>query len=52
MAPKIDAAVAFAKAGGRSYIGPLDRLPDILARKVGTEVRADFAEGIEYYPSK
>jgi carbamate kinase len=50
MAPKIDAAVSFAKSGGRAYIGSLDRLPDILARTTGTEVRADFPEGIEYYP--
>ncbi|MFI5664639.1 carbamate kinase [Streptomyces sp. NPDC051684] len=48
MQPKIDAAVRVARAGGRALIGPLDRLDDLLARKVGTEIRSDVAEGIVY----
>ncbi|MFZ3598778.1 carbamate kinase [Streptomyces sp. BH104] len=48
MQPKIDAAVRVARAGGRALIGPLDRLDDLLARKVGTEIRGDVAEGIVY----
>ncbi|MDO5712730.1 MAG: carbamate kinase, partial [Micrococcales bacterium] len=41
MQPKVDAAIRVAKAGGRALIGPLDRLEDLLARKVGTEIRPD-----------
>ncbi|MFZ3561786.1 carbamate kinase [Streptomyces sp. BH055] len=48
MQPKIDAAVRVARAGGRALIGPLDRLDDLLARKVGTEIRGDVAAGIVY----
>lgn len=48
MQPKVDAAVRVAKAGGRALIGPLDRLDDLLARKVGTEIVPDLAEGIVY----
>ncbi|MFD7292941.1 carbamate kinase [Streptomyces sp. NPDC059897] len=48
MQPKVDAAVRVARAGGRALIGPLDRLDDLLARKVGTEIRGDLAEGIVY----
>jgi carbamate kinase len=51
MQPKIDAAIGFAKSGGRAFIGALGRLPEILNRTTGTEVRADLAEGIEFYPS-
>ncbi|MFI0469714.1 hypothetical protein ACH347_37090 [Saccharopolyspora sp. 5N102] len=48
MKPKVDAAIRVAWAGGRALIGPLDRLDDLLARKVGTEIRGDVAEGIVY----
>ncbi len=48
MKPKIDAAVRFARAGGRALIGPLDRLDDLLARRVGTEIVPELAEGISY----
>ncbi|MEV0083976.1 carbamate kinase [Saccharopolyspora sp. NPDC050642] len=48
MKPKVDAAIRVARAGGRALIGPLDRLDDLLARKVGTEIRGDVAEGIVY----
>ncbi|MEV0698091.1 carbamate kinase [Saccharopolyspora sp. NPDC050389] len=48
MQPKVDAAIRVARAGGRALIGPLDRLDDLLARKVGTEIRGDVAEGIVY----
>ncbi|WP_327087911.1 carbamate kinase [Nonomuraea sp. NBC_01738] len=48
MKPKIDAAVRFAEAGGRALIGPLDRLDDLLARRIGTEIRPDVPEGIIY----
>ncbi|MEO6790535.1 MAG: carbamate kinase, partial [Ornithinibacter sp.] len=48
MKPKVDAAIRFAKASGRALIGPLDRLDDLLARRVGTEIRADVPEGIVY----
>ncbi|WP_449276777.1 carbamate kinase [Leucobacter sp. GX24907] len=47
MAPKVDAAIRVARAGGRAVIGPLDRLEDLLAGTVGTEVVPD-ARGIEY----
>ncbi|MGW5124256.1 hypothetical protein ACWEQ7_09390 [Streptomyces sp. NPDC004069] len=46
MQPKIDAAIHVARAGGPALIGPLDRLDDLLARKVGTEIRVDVADGI------
>ncbi|MDN5766959.1 MAG: carbamate kinase [Humibacillus sp.] len=48
MRPKVDAAIRVAKAGGRALIGPLDRLDDLLARRVGTEIRSDVAEGIVF----
>ncbi|MBB6405743.1 carbamate kinase [Arthrobacter sp. AZCC_0090] len=48
MKPKVDAAIRVAKAGGRALIGPLDRLDDLLARKVGTEIRPDVPEGIVF----
>ncbi|MBO9521542.1 MAG: carbamate kinase [Nocardioidaceae bacterium] len=48
MQPKVDAAVRVAKAGGRALIGPLDRLDDLLARRVGTEVTADVPGGIVF----
>ena len=51
MQPKVDAAVRFAKNGGRALIGSLERLPDVLARRSGTEIVADLPEGIEFYPS-
>ncbi|MDA3625273.1 carbamate kinase [Saccharopolyspora oryzae] len=46
MKPKVDAAIRVARAGGRALIGPLDRLDDLLARKVGTEIRGELDEGI------
>ncbi|MFE4414332.1 carbamate kinase [Streptomyces sp. NPDC056821] len=48
MQPKIDAAIHVARARGRALIGPLDRLDDLLARKVGTEIREDVDAGIVY----
>lgn len=48
MAPKVDAAVRVARAGGRALIGPLDRLDDLLARKIGTEIRPDVDGGIVF----
>ncbi|MFF1566374.1 carbamate kinase [Streptomyces sp. NPDC058293] len=48
MKPKVDAAVRVAKAGGRALIGPLDRIDDLLERRVGTEIRADVPEGIVF----
>ncbi|NBE50292.1 carbamate kinase [Streptomyces boluensis] len=48
MKPKVDAAVRVAQAGGRVLIGPLDRLDDLLARRVGTEIRPDVPEGIVF----
>ncbi|MFH8250632.1 carbamate kinase [Microbacterium sp. B2969] len=48
MQPKVDAAIRVARAGGRALIGPLDRLDDLLARRVGTEVRPDLDGGIVY----
>lgn len=48
MQPKIDAAVRVARAGGRTLIGPLARLDDLLARKVGTEILGDLTPGIVY----
>jgi carbamate kinase len=44
----VDAAVRVAKAGGRALIGPLDRLDDLLARRVGTEIRSDVADAIVF----
>ena len=52
MKPKIDAAVLFARSGGSSFIGALDELPEILARRAGTEVRLDVAAGVDYYASE
>ncbi|UWF78219.1 hypothetical protein [Microbacterium neungamense] len=46
MQPKIDAAIRVARAGGRALIGPLDRLDDLLARRVGTEIVPELAEGV------
>lgn len=46
MQPKVDAAIRVARAGARALIGPLDRLDDLLARAVGTEIRADVEGGI------
>lgn len=48
MKPKVDAAIRVARAGGRALIGPLDRLDDLLARTVGTEIRAEVDGGIVY----
>src|SRR5690606_40771373 len=48
MQPKIDAAIRVARAGGRTLIGPLDRLDDLLARKIGTEIVPTLAEGIRW----
>jgi carbamate kinase len=48
MQPKVNAAIRVARAGGRVLIGPLDRLDELMARKIGTEIRPDLAEGIVY----
>ena len=48
MAPKVAAAIMVANAGGRAFIGPLDRVPDVLAGTVGTQVRQGIPEGIVY----
>ncbi|WP_372347161.1 carbamate kinase [Streptomyces sp. KL116D] len=48
MQPKVEAAVRVAEAGGRALIGPLDRLDDLLARKVGTEIRSDVEGGVVF----
>ena len=48
MQPKVDAAIRVARAGGRALIGPLERLDDLLARTVGTEIRPDVVEGIVF----
>ncbi|MDI3405260.1 carbamate kinase [Streptomyces cavernicola] len=48
MKPKVDAAIRVAQAGGRALIGPLDRLDDLLERRVGTEIRPDVPEGIVF----
>lgn len=48
MGPKVDAAIRVARAGGRALIGPLDRLDDLLARTIGTEIRPDVEGGIVY----
>lgn len=46
MQPKVEAAIRAARAGARALIGPLDRLDDLLARTVGTEIRAEVEGGI------
>ncbi|MET8743170.1 carbamate kinase [Streptomyces sp. NPDC004728] len=48
MKPKVDAAVRVAQAGGRTLIGPLERLDDLLGRNIGTEIRPDVPDGIVY----
>ena len=48
MGPKIDAAMMVARAGGRTLIGPLSRVKDVVAGKVGTEIREEVPGGIEY----
>lgn len=48
MQPKVDAAIRVARAGGRALIGPLDRLDDLLARRIGTEVRPDVPGDIVF----
>lgn len=48
MAPKVRAAVQFARSGGRSLIGPLSRADDVISRKVGTEILPEFEPGIEW----
>lgn len=48
MQPKVDAAIRVARAGGRVLIGPLDRLDELMARTVGTEIRPELKEGIVY----
>jgi carbamate kinase len=48
MKPKVDAAIRIPEAGGRALIGPLDRMDDLLARRVGTEVRPDVTEAIVF----
>lgn len=52
MQPKVDAAIRVARAGGRVLIGPLDRLDDLLARKVGTEIVPKLDEGIVFVGQK
>lgn len=51
MQPKIDAAIRVARAGGRALIGPLDRLDDLLARRIGTEIVPALKEGIRWVES-
>lgn len=46
MQPKIDAAIRVARAGGRVLIGPLDRLDDLLARRIGTEIVPQHEAGV------
>ncbi|MBB3040961.1 carbamate kinase [Nocardioides soli] len=48
MKPKVDAAIRVARAGGRALIGPLDRLDDLLNRRIGTEIVPSLDEGIVY----
>jgi carbamate kinase len=48
MQPKVNAAIRVARAGGRALIGPLDRLDDLLARTVGTEIRPVVDGGIVF----
>ncbi|MFD1935390.1 hypothetical protein ACFSKW_28335 [Nonomuraea mangrovi] len=45
MKPKIDAAVRFAKAGGRALIGPLDRLDDLLAGRSAPRCAPTYPRG-------
>jgi carbamate kinase len=46
MAPKVEAAISFVKATGkRAVIGPLDRIEDMLAGRVGTQICADLNAG-------
>lgn len=52
MAPKIDAAIRVARAGGRALIGPMDRLDDLLARRIGTEIVPSLDEGIIWVGDK
>ncbi|HEY9292731.1 MAG TPA: carbamate kinase [Microlunatus sp.] len=52
MQPKVDAAIRVAKAGGRALIGPLDRLDDLLARRIGTEIKPGVPEGIVFVPAE
>ena len=52
MQPKVDAAIRVARAGGRVLIGPLDRLDDLLARKIGTEIVPTLDEGIVFLEQK
>lgn len=52
MQPKVDAAIRVARSGGRVLIGPLDRLDDLLARKVGTEIVPTLDEGIVFVKQK
>jgi carbamate kinase len=52
MQPKVDAAIRFAKNGGRALIGSLERLHEVLAGTTGTEIRGDFDGGVEFYPTK
>lgn len=48
MQPKVDAAIRVAQAGGRALIGPLDRIDDVLARTIGTEIVQGVPGGITY----
>jgi carbamate kinase len=48
MQPKVDAAIRVARAGGRVLIGPLDRLDELMARTIGTEIRPELEQGIIY----
>lgn len=48
MAPKVRAAVKFAKSGGRSLIGPLNRADDVVNHVIGTEILHEFSPGIEW----
>lgn len=48
MAPKVAAAIMVANAGGRAFIGPLDRVPEMLAGTIGTQVRQGILGGIVY----
>jgi carbamate kinase len=41
MRPKVEAAVAMARAGGEVIISALDRVEDALAGRAGTRIRAD-----------
>ena len=48
MAPKVAAAIMVANAGGRAFIGPLDRVPEMLPGTIGTQVRQGILGGIVY----